>query len=144
MIAALSLRAITRALSREPILARVPRTVTMTAALLIAGLALAHESAHADEHDLWWQLSNGEPTLKFAQEIQGLHLHPAPGSRIVFLNDPFPGSYTALFVSTLVWGDRSLDINLQRVYPLPDDQVAQRDYIFDYADGHVIQRKPGP
>lgn len=142
MLAALALRSVLRVISRERIFSRVPRPVVMTAGLLLSIVAFVHECRHSDQHTLIWELSLGEQTQRFVDQLRALHLQPAHNSRIVFLNDPFPGSYTSLFISLLVWDDRSLDINLQRVYTLPDDQVAQRDYILDYVNGAVVVRKP--
>jgi hypothetical protein len=144
MLAGLALRGIFRAISREPFLAWVPRPALMNAGLLIFVAAFAHECRHTDRHDLWWDLGNGEQTQNLIDQLRSLRIHPPHGSRVVFLNDPFPTSYSTLFVASLVWGDPSLDINLQNRYPLPPDQVAQRDYILDYAGGRVVLLKPIP
>jgi len=142
MLAALALRSFLRALAREPIFSRAPRAAVTTAGLLLAIVAFAHECRHSDEHTVGWELTLGQPTKAFIDQLRALHLQPAHGSTMVFLNDPFPGTYTSLFISLLVWNDRTLDVNLQRVFALPEDQVAKRDYIFDYQGGAVRVVKP--
>ncbi len=76
------------------------------------------------------------------RQFQALGLHPRPGSRIVFLRDPFEGRYDMTFVSALVWDDRSLKIFQQSQMHLPEDQVAGMDYIIDYTGDGFVVRKP--
>ncbi len=142
MVAAMVARSLAQRLAREPVLARIPRHVTMAAALLGCVAAYAHETRRVDRRMIPGYLASGERTRDMIAQLRAFHLQPSAGSRIVFLNDPLPDGFGAEFIAYLVWSDRSLWIELQRYSHLTEDEIAKRDYIFDYADGHLILRKP--
>jgi hypothetical protein len=75
------------------------------------------------------------------RQLRALNLQPARGSRILYLNDPLPDGWGALFISYLLWSDHSLWIEIERYSRVPESEIASRDYVFDYAGGRLILRK---
>ena len=142
MAAAMALRSLAWTVARERVAARIPRRAAMSAALFGCVAAYAHETQRVDRKMIPGYLANGERTREMIRQLRAFHLQPAPHSRIVFLNDALPEGFGAEFIAYLVWKDRSLWIGLQRYAHLTEAEVAEKDYIFDYADGHLILRKP--
>ena len=75
-------------------------------------------------------------------QFHQLGLQPKPGSRIIFMRDPFLDSFELMtFVAALAWNDHSLRIFQQGQDHLPEDQVAGMDYILDYTGDKFVVRK---
>lgn len=87
-------------------------------------------------------LASGTKLTRLVSQLNGLGFRPAAGSHIVFLNEPFPDSYTTEFAAYLFWNDHSLDIILQSQVRFPQEVIAARDYIFDFEDDRLVMRKP--
>jgi hypothetical protein len=69
-------------------------------------------------------------------------LHPAirPGSRVLFLNDPFH-DYDMLFIAQLWANQRDTEFKLNRLEPVPADEQGKYDSIFRFDDGKLVQLK---
>src|SRR5258707_15879681 len=69
-------------------------------------------------------------------------LHPAirPGSRVLFLNDPFH-DYDMLFIAQLWANQRDTEFRLNRIEPVPADEQGKYDTIFRFDDGKLVQVK---
>jgi hypothetical protein len=80
----------------------------------------------------------GKPTWEVIQQLDRLRPEVRPHSRVVFLNDPFEG-WDMAFIAELWFRDRSLDIKLDRKTPFTREELAQADYVFNFADGRLVQ-----
>lgn len=75
--------------------------------------------------------------------VEQLHqLRPAlrPGSRILFLDDPYEPSYQTMFLVLLSYGDRTLQVDLAKTMQHSPDakEIASYDYVFDYRLGRFF------
>ncbi|HLH42099.1 MAG TPA: hypothetical protein VKV74_03860 [Bryobacteraceae bacterium] len=139
MLAALALRAVVRRFARQPV-AGLPRRAIMAAGLAGCIAAYWHETARQDRKLTRWYLENGQETQRIIAQMSKLGERPPSHSRVVFLNDPFTG-YDMLFIAALVWRDPTIDIHLQRMHALPEAELAQAKYVFDYVDGRFAPVK---
>jgi hypothetical protein len=142
MAAAMGMRSVARIVAAEASRWRIPWRVTVPVTLLACAAAYLHETQHVNQRMLPGFLANGERTREMIRQLRELHLQPAPRSRILYLNDALPDGWGAFFISHLVWGDRSLRIELQRYSHVPESEIAARDYVFDYVNGRLVLRKP--
>ncbi|MBZ5632921.1 MAG: hypothetical protein LAO55_07300 [Acidobacteriia bacterium] len=142
MLAVLSLRGLARRIARDIVFKGIPRKATMLVALAGCVAAYVHETQRKDRPSMSYELANGQDTRQLVDEFKRINIRPAAGSRILFLNHPFPNNWVTFFVATLVWQDRSLDIQLQKQVHLSPKEIEGMDYIFDFVDDHFIVRKP--
>jgi hypothetical protein len=140
--AAMLCRAVSWRLARELFAGRPARMVAMGLCLLGCAAAYADETQIVHRYQVYGYLLTGKHTADMLVQFKKLGLQPKPGSRIVFLSDPFDGSYDMTFLAALAWNDRSLKIFQQSQMHLPDDQVADMDYIIDYTGDGFVLRKP--
>ena len=110
----------------------------MTAGLAGCIAAYWHETARQERKVMHWFLENGALTEQAFAQLRAMGAQPPAHSIVAFLNDPFPGQWDTLFIAALVWRDPTIDIWLQRENPLPDPQLAQAKFIFDYVDGRFV------
>lgn len=135
ILSAMAVRAVMRRVARVP-LAGLTRNAIMTAGLLVCIAAYSYATRRADKDNLGWYLSIGDETRRAIHQLEALGVQPAAHTRVAFLNDPFPDTYITLFLAALYWKDPALEINLQRTYRMPDNELARMDYIFDYISDH--------
>jgi len=143
MLAALVCRSLARRISRDIVFQGIPRQAVMLLALAGCLFAYTHETRRKDRAAIESNLSIGKDTRELVNELREINIQPAAGSRILFLNDPFPEAWTTFFVATLLWKDPTLHINLQNQVHLVPEETAHMDYVIDFADKHFfIVRKP--
>lgn len=133
------------AMAARVVISRVPvlsRRMAMAAGLLACIAAYSYATRRADKDNLSWYLSIGDETRRAIHQFDALGLRPAAHSRIAFLNDPFPDTYITLFLAALYWKDPDLDINLQRIYRMPENELARMDYILDYDGRQFVVVRP--
>ena len=105
--------------------------------LLAAGLAPAHwaESPRTMQH-----FQSVQPDVcSMARELRNLQATIPAGSRILFLNDPFPLDYGLLFLVRLLYGDLTLEVGRQKPGAVPPADSDPYDLVLDYLDGHVVR-----
>ncbi len=134
-------RAVSWRLVRELFRERPARMAAMGLCLLGYASAYAYQTRIEHRYQVYGYLLLGKHTADVIGQFKQLGLQPQPGSRIVFLRDPFQGSYDMTFVAALVWSDRSLRIFQQSQVHLPEDQVAGMDYILDYTGNQFVVLK---
>lgn len=128
-----------RFLSAEPIVGQLGRS-TLFAVVIAAGVsAWAYANHHIKQAEINIQMVKvGTLTGEVIQQFQTLHPRVNPGSKVVFLNDPFE-EFDMAFIAQLWFRDRSLEIRLNRKTPLSPEQLAQADHLFTYADSKLVQ-----
>jgi hypothetical protein len=141
MLAALAIQTILRHFARQPF-AGLPRRAIVAAGLAGCIAAYWHETARQDRKLVWVWLKVGEETANAIRQIRELGAHPASSSKVVFLNDPFPGRWDTYFIAALVWRDSHIEIHLQTHDAWPETAIAKAQYIFDYTDGRFVEVKP--
>jgi hypothetical protein len=144
MVVAMLCRAVSWRLVRELFAGRTARMAAMGLCLLGCASAYAYQTRIAHRYDVYGYLLEGKHTAEMIVQFQKLGLQPKPGSRIVFVGDPFEGRYDMTFLAALVWNDRSLRIFQTSHGPLSDEDIAGMDYILDYAGDRFVVRKPVP
>ena len=142
LLAALFLRGLARRIARDLVFQGIPRRAIMLIALAGSVAAYAHETRREDRREMNSLLSNGQDIRELLDDLRGIGVQPAPGSRILFLNHPFPGDYTTFFAAALLWKDPSLQIFLQHQVHFSPEEIVTMDYVFDFVDTRVIVRKP--
>ena len=126
-------------LAREPVLRRL--SPGLLSALLLASSALLWVYHNADlkrRHVDPFVQDLAPRTWEAIQQLKAIHPNIRPHSTVVFLNDPF-GSFDMLFVAELQFLDRTVDIKLNLRTPLPPEEIAHADSVFDYRDGRFVQ-----
>jgi len=160
-------QAATAALTRK----RFPFAFQTLATVLVAcGLAIftVWQNERLDVNRAF--LNSGEKTLHVIRAISSLNLHPSPGSTILlrpekhFLQDGFYPGFFASFaqndplreliakaspeywrcVALLVFGDRSLQIQVEGQNQLTEEQIAKLDYVisFDEFQATIVRGPP--
>jgi len=140
MIVAAAGEAIARRIAREPVFAWLPEGAAVV--LILAVALFYYTSAAALRHNKMASefFRNGEKTWNVIEQFQNLPFHPPHGSRIAFINDPFPEGWDTLFIAKLWWKDRSLQVFLQNQQHLPASELARMDYVFDFPQGRLTRR----
>jgi hypothetical protein len=142
LTAAMLCRAAYWRLSREMFAGRPARMAAMGLCLLGSAAAYASETRTAHRYQVYGYLLTGKHTADMLAQFEKLNLQPKPGSKIIFLRDPFPDTFDMTFIAALAWNDHSLRIFQQSQDHLNDDQIAGMDYILDYTGDEFVVRKP--
>ena len=76
-------------------------------------------------------LNGGQKVSHVIEALKSLNLQPAPRSTVLLRakENPFQNKWHALFIASLVWNDRSLQIWLEGVNQITPQQMAKVDYI---------------
>jgi hypothetical protein len=135
----------------QHLLAKLPRATQFApvrAAALFLGLAAAMYFLNARTG--WANVTTVSEEGELSRSVVGqVHrLRPAlrPGSRILFLNDPFDLSHQMMFLMRLSYRDNSLDIDSARFMKPPPDAagIASYDYVFDHRMGRFYSSAQPP
>ena len=109
----------------------------MSAGVLLLGLTAAWHRQTVVTTLAAWQ----EPTWAVIQQLRNLDPKVAPGSKVLFVDDPFE-AWDMYFIAELWFRDRTLELRLQRKVPLPEPEIAEMDYIFQFRGSTLTQVKP--
>jgi len=140
MIVAMAGEAIARRIAREPIFAWLPEGAAVVS--ILAAALFYYTSATAFRHNRMAReyFQNGAKTWNVIEQFRNLPFHPPHGSRIAFVNDPFPEGWDTLFIAKLWWKDKSLQVFLQNQQHLPAIELARMDYVFEFTQGRLTCR----
>jgi hypothetical protein len=132
-------KAAARFLSGDPVFRVLGRRGAFTLVIFVAVVLLIRRNEHLHRSYVGPAMAQtGVLTAQVLDQFRALNPHVRPHSSVVFLNDPFQ-DWDMAFIAELWFRDRTVDIKLQRKTPLPPDQLARADYLFDYRDGRLIQ-----
>ncbi len=125
-------------LAREPLLRHLRRE-WLEAAMVAAGLVFwAWQNADLKKKYVDPVTANLHPkTWEGIRIMKELHPRVRPGSMVVFLDDPL-GNVDMEFIAELWFHDHSISVWTNHP-PLPPEQIAKADYVFDYRGGHLVQ-----
>jgi hypothetical protein len=142
IIVAAACECIARRIAREPFFAWLPERATVVC--LLAAALWYYTSVTAPRHyaHALACLHNGEKTWNVIEQFRALPFRPPHGSRIAFINDPFPEGWDTLFIAKLWWEDRTLQVSLQNQQHLPASELARMDYLFEFDKEYLIRMKP--
>ncbi len=89
-------------------------------------------------------LESGQRTVHAIESFRSLNLQPVAGSSILLKSTfPFKNEWTPLFIASLVWNDRSLQIWLDGKNRLSSDQLAKMNYVISFTEsGTTLLRGP--
>ena len=140
MIVAMACEAIARRIAREPLFAWLPESTAVVS--ILAAALFYYTGVIGLRHDKMARayFEDGEKTWNVIEQFRNLPFHPPHGSRIAFLNDPFPEDWSTFFIAELCWKDRSLQVFLQNQQHLPASELARMDYVFDFPQGRLTRR----
>ena len=141
MIVAMACEALARRLAHEPLFAWLPEGAAVVSLLTAALFYYTNVTAFRHDRMAHNYFAEGEKTWNFIQQFYDLPFRPPRGSRIAFVNDPFPEGWDTLFIAKLWWKDRSLQVSLQNRQHLPASTLASMDYIFDFPQGHLTRAR---
>ncbi len=79
----------------------------------------------------------GAQTAEVIRAFQAVRPQVRPRSTVVFLNDPFDG-WDMAFIAELWFHDRTVTVRLQKKTPLPAEELARADYLFDWRGGRLV------
>jgi hypothetical protein len=139
MIVAKAFEGLARRAAHEPLFAWLPEGAAVVS--LLAAALFYYTSVTAFRHERMARnyFGGGEKTWNLIQQFHDLPFRPPHGSRIAFVNDPFPEGWDTLFIAKLWWKDRSLEVSLQNRQHLPESALASMDYIFDFPRGRLTR-----
>lgn len=114
----------------------------VTAAIVVAAVCLWAQRIH---YLKGWLVSPamaqlGQTGWDTIGQFRALDPHVRPGSRVVFLHDPSTDLETAS-IAQLWFRDRTVEIHLQRQNPLPPEELAKMDALFDFQNGKLVRVK---
>jgi len=106
----------------------------------VLGIAHGPESQKTLAHFRNAQPPSREMTAELACELPTV----AAGSRILFLDDPFPpGDYNLLFLVRLLYDDLTLEIGRRKAGAVPPEDNEPYDLAFTFTGGRLV-RVPVP
>jgi hypothetical protein len=79
-------------------------------------------------------------TAEVLAQFRAVKPQVRPGSKVVFLEDPF-NSFDMAMIAELWFGDRRTRVRLNQKTPLPDGEIAAADAVFTWKDGKLIRVK---
>ena len=125
--------------AREPLLRYLGRS-GVSALLIGAGVFLwARDNRHLENSFVKPVIPQfGQQTWETMQQLQALDPRVAPGSRVVFLDDPF-GNFDMAFLAELWFRDRTVTVGLNRLAPLSPDEIAAANHVFTFENGKLVQ-----
>lgn len=134
-------RAVSVFAAREPLFRILGRNGILAASVAGAALLLFQEARYRKETFINpAAAAQGPRTRDVIRQLEVLRPHVRPHDRIVFLHDPFT-DWDMLFIAELFFRDRTLDIHVQRLNPLPAGDFQTANSVFDFRDGRLIQLK---
>jgi hypothetical protein len=142
MIVATACEGLARAIAREPLFAWLPERAAVVCILATALCYYTSVTSLRRDAHVRACLHNGEKTWNVIEQFRALTFRPPHGSRIAFINDPFPEGWDTLFIAKLWWKDRSLQVYLQNQQHLSASELARMDYTFDFEYGRITPMKP--
>ena len=130
---ALLIGALTAGFFRRPALA--------WATAVLAGIVCIQPTVHYWRERAPGYIDFERPTWSVISQLRGIGSRPRPNSHIIFLKDPFQ-DWDTFFIATLVWNDRSLDIQLADKLSTPPD-LDRYDWILTFDNQNLrIVRAP--
>jgi hypothetical protein len=87
-----------------------------------------------------------QPTLlgwRIASEVRRVLPRPRPRSQVLYLTD-VADVHDTLFISELLWGDRSVHVRLQHASRLPPEEIDKMDYLLEFDSGQRLRLVRGP
>lgn len=129
-----------RVIAGEPLFRRVgPGRVSaiLTAATMVAYAWWGWHYKKVEVEDSIKYL--GPRTEAVLAQFRAVNPQVAPGSKVVFLNDPWPDTYDMSFIAELWFHDRTGVVYLNNKNHLPPGEIAAADAVFDWRDGKLIR-----
>jgi len=142
MLVAMACEGIAGQLAREPLFAWLPERAAVVCILAAALCYYTSVATFRHNEQARAYFRNGEKTWNVIEQFRALPFRPPHGSRIAFLNDPFPEDWDTLFIAKLWWNDRTLQVYLQNQQHLTATELARMDHIFDFENGRLTRLKP--
>jgi hypothetical protein len=149
-----------------------PVTFRAFATVVVAfGLAVFTQWENQRSGQIRTLLNSGQKAVHVTQALRLLDVHPAPGSTIFlrpetqfYQSGYYPAYFASLakdnplrqlvvelsprywyYVASLVWGDRTLRINVEDQHQFTEQQIAKMDYIISFDEFQAtIVRGPPP
>jgi hypothetical protein len=140
-------RSLAGVLAREAAFRRVDRRVLLAVTVCAGVFFWAHRNHYLKE----WLVKpamakTGKAQWELVEQFRALHPHVAPGSRVAILNDPVEpndplNGLETYFIAELYFRDRSVQVYLPRLNPLPPAELAQMDHLFTFEEGKLVEVK---
>jgi len=128
-----------RFLAGDPVFRVLGRSGAFSLLTVVAVVLLIRRNEHLHRSYVEPVMAQtGVLTAQVLEQFHAVNPHPRPHSSVVFLNDPFQ-DWDMAFIAELWFRDRTVHIKLHRKTPLPPDELARANYLFDYRDGRLIQ-----
>jgi hypothetical protein len=125
-------------LAREPLFRRFGEPTLFSALLLLAVFYWGRTNFNRKTREAKPVMAAlGRQTAEVIEQFRVLQPRVAPGTQVVFLHDPFE-EWDMLFIADLWFRDRSVRVHLQRLAPLPPQDLARATQ-FDFAEGKLIR-----
>ncbi|HLM98065.1 MAG TPA: hypothetical protein VK335_02215 [Bryobacteraceae bacterium] len=141
MIVAMAFEGLARRTAHEPLFAWLPEGAAVVSLLAAALFYYTSVTTFRHERIARNYFREGEKTWNLIQQFHDFPFRPPHGSRIAFVNDPFPEGWDTLFIAKLWWRDRRLQVSLQNRQHLPASALAQMDYVFDFPQGRLTRMR---
>jgi hypothetical protein len=133
------LPALARVVAAEPTFRRMEfgRVRTLVATAVMMAMALASWSYKKTEIEPE-NLQIAPLTAAVLAQFRAVNPQVRPGSKVVFLEDPFQ-SFDMAMIAELWFGDRRTRVRLNQKTPLPAGEIAAADAVFTWKEGKLIR-----
>jgi hypothetical protein len=130
-----------RLVASEPTFEKMPvaRVRTLVASAVMVVMAFAAWSYKKTDIEPG-NLAIAPLTASVLAEFRAVNPHVKPGSKVVFMDDPFH-SFDMSMIAELWFGDRSTKVRLNQKTPLSPVELAAADAIFTWKDGKLLRLK---
>jgi hypothetical protein len=129
----------TRVVAAEPTFRRMEmgRVRVLVATAVMVVMALASWSYKKTEIEPG-NLTIAPLTAEVLAQFRAVNPHVRPGSKVIFLEDPF-NSFDMAMIAELWFGDRRTRVRLNQKTPLPEGEIAAADAVFTWKAGKLIR-----
>jgi hypothetical protein len=133
------LPAMTRVVAAEPTFRRMEmgRVRVLVATAVMVVMALASWSYKKTEIEPG-NLTIAPLTAEVLAQFRAVNPHVRPGSKVIFLEDPF-NSFDMAMIAELWFGDRRTRVRLNQKTPLPEGEIVAADAVFTWKAGKLIR-----
>jgi len=129
------------------VVAALPRRFALQAiAVVLLAFGCMFQAVRSWRYAVPAYLEDHRPTMSVIAQLSNLPARPAHNSRVIFLSNPLP-NWATYFIASLLWNDRSIDIQLadRSIPPPTQSAVENADWILDFKGEKLsIVKAPSP
>ena len=129
------------------VLRRVDRRVVLAVTIAAGVYFWAHRNHYFKERFVRLSMARtGKLQWEILRQFRALNPRVETGDRVAILNDPVEpndplNGLETYFIAELWFRDPSVTVYLQRLNPLPPEELARLDHVYAFQDGRLVEVK---